>query len=442
MKNPFKKISVSQIIILGFIAVILFGSLLLSLPIASRDRQWTSYSDALFTAVSSTCVTGLVVVDTATKWSLFGQIVILALIQIGGLGVITVAITIMMITKKRIGLQERAAVRDSLSATQLGGVVRLMRFILAVTFCIEIAGAISLSFAFVPKYGFFRGVWYGIFHSVSSFCNAGFDLLGRGNEFCSLTDYASDPLVNITVMFLIVSGGIGFLTWQDIRENKFRFSKYRMQTKVILVATTMLIILPATWFFFVDFADKPMGERALLSLFQAITPRTAGSNTADLNAMSESSRAVMIMLMLTGGASGSTAGGIKINTVSVLALATVSIFRRNKDVNAFRRRISDETIRKAAAVAALYIALWAAGGIALSAIENLSLSACLYETASAIGTVGLSLGITPTLSVASRAILSSFMFIGRIGGVTFAFAAVIKKNDPAARLPEGKINIG
>ena len=442
MKNPLKKISVSQIIILGFIAVILMGSLLLSLPIASRDMQWTSYADALFTAVSSTCVTGLVVVDTATKWSLFGQIVILVLIQIGGLGVITVAMTIMMITKKRIGLQERAAVRDSLSANQLGGVVRLMRFILAVTFCIEIAGAILLSFAFVPKYGFFRGVWYGIFHSVSSFCNAGFDLLGRGNEFCSLTDYAADPLVNITIMFLIISGGIGFLTWQDIKEHKLRFSKYRMQTKVILVATATLIMLPAIWFFFIDFSDKPISERILLSLFQAVTPRTAGSNTADLNAMSDGSRAIMIMLMLTGGASGSTAGGIKINTVSVLALAMVSIFKRNKDVNAFRRRISDETIRKAAAVASLYIALWVAGGIAISAMENLPLSACLYETASAIGTVGLSLGITRTLSLGSRAILSSFMFIGRIGGMTFAFAAIIKKNDPTARMPEGKINIG
>ena len=346
-------------------------------------------------------------------------------------------------TKHKIGLHERAAVRDSLAATQIGGVVRLMRFIVSTTFVIEFIGAVLLSIVFVPEFGFFKGVWYGIFHSVSSFCNAGIDILGgKGNEFASLTAYAGNPLVIITVSLLIVSGGIGFLTWDDIRKHKFRLREYRLQSKIILSATAILIILPAVWFFFFDFSSESTGRRILMSLFMAITPRTAGSNTADLNSMTSASKFITILLMLTGGASGSTAGGIKINTVTLLFIAMISIFRRNRDVNVFRRRISDAIIRRAAAVASLYITLWALGGIAISAIEGLPVLDCLYETASAIGTVGLSLGITPTLSTASRIILTAFMFIGRMGGITFAFATIIKKNDPTARLPEEKINVG
>ena len=442
MKNFFKKVSVSQIVIMGFLAVILAGSFLLCLPIASNDGQWTKYSDALFTSVSSVCVTGLVVVDTATKWSFFGQFVILILIQVGGLGVITVAITIMMFAHRKIGLHERAAVRDSLSLPHIGGVVRFMRFVLATTLVIELIGAVLLSIAFIPDYGFFKGVWYGIFHSVSSFCNAGFDLLGEGAPFTSLTRYSANPLVSITVMLLIISGGIGFLTWDDIRKHKFKLSAYRVQSKIIIAATAALVLLPAIWFFFIDFSDKPLGERILVSLFQAVTPRTAGSNVADLTTMHQSSKLLTMLLMIIGGASGSTAGGMKINTFGILFITTVSLFKRNKDVNAFRRRISDETIRKAAAVMLLYILLFTVSGVAISEIENLPILDSLFETASAIGTVGLSLGVTPTLKLASRIILMTLMFFGRMGGITFAFATVIRKKDPTARLPEDKLNIG
>lgn len=442
MKGLFKKISVSQIVILGFLLLIAVGSFLLSLPIAANDGHWTKYSDALFTSVSSVCVTGLVVADTATKWSFFGQLVIMILIQTGGLGIITVVITILTFTHRKIGLHERAAIRDSLSLPQIGGVIRFVRFVLATTLVIEALGAIALSIAFIPDYGFFKGVWYGIFHSVSSFCNAGFDLLGEGNPFSSLTAYRSNPLVCITVMALIVSGGIGFLTWDDIKKHKLKFWAYRMQTKMIIVATAALIILPALWFFFFDFADMPMGERILTSLFQAVTPRTAGSNVANLNSMRESSKFLTVALMLIGGASGSTAGGMKINTFAILCVTAVSLFKRNKDVNAFRRRISDETIRKAAAVAALYVALFLLGGIAISEIDNLPVLSALYEAASAVGTVGLSLGITPTLSIGSRIILMALMFFGRMGGITFAFATIIRKNEPTARLPEDKLNVG
>lgn len=442
MRNFLKRISVSQIVILGFLALILVGSFLLSLPIASNDGEWTDYFDALFTAVSSACVTGLVIADTATKWSFFGQLVILLLIQVGGLGVITVVITVMMFAHKKIGLHERAAVRDSLSLNQLAGVVRFMRFILSTTFIIEGLGAIVLSIPFVRDYGLIKGVWFGIFHSVSSFCNAGFDLLGSGAPFSSLTHYSADPIVSITIMFLIVSGGIGFLTWDDIRKNKFRFSAYRLQTKLILALTAFMILIPAVWFFFVDFGGKPIGERVLLSLFQAITPRTAGINTADLTLMSQGSKFILISLMLVGGSSGSTAGGMKINTFGILLVTTASLFKRNKDVVAFRRRISEETIRKAAAVAVLYLTLFVSCGVAISQIEGLAILDALFETASAIGTVGLSLGVTPTLGLASRIILVCLMFFGRMGGITFAFAAIIKKKEPTARMPEDKLNVG
>ena len=443
MKRFFRVQSPARLISLGFAATILLGSALLMLPCSVRDGAELKYIDALYTSTSAVCVTGLIAVDAGDTFTSFGQVILALLIQIGGLGVITIAIAVLTWTKHKIGLRERAAVRDSLAATQIGGVVRLMRFIVSTTFVIEFIGAVLLSIVFVPEFGFFKGIWYGIFHSVSSFCNAGIDILGgKGNEFASLTAYAGNPLVIITVSLLIVSGGIGFLTWDDIRKHKFRLREYRLQSKIILSATAILIILPAVWFFFFDFSSESTGRRILMSLFMAITPRTAGSNTADLNSMTSASKFITILLMLTGGASGSTAGGIKINTVTLLFIAMISIFRRNRDVNVFRRRISDAIIRRAAAVASLYITLWALGGIAISAIEGLPVLDCLYETASAIGTVGLSLGITPALSTASRIILTAFMFIGRMGGITFAFATIIKKNDPTARLPEEKINVG
>ena len=290
-----------QIMILGFAGVILLGALVLMLPIATVQRVWTPFHEALFTSTSAVCVTGLVVQDTGSYWSAFGQTVILLLIQIGGLGVITGAVTFLMLSGRNITLKERSAMQDAISAPAVGGIVRLTRFILKGTFLVELLGALALLPVFCRDYGL-RGVWMSVFHSVSAFCNAGFDILGRTDSlYPSLTAYAADPLVNIVIMLLIIVGGIGFLTWDDVCTHGLHLRRYRMQSKVILSATALLIVLPAVLFFLTDFADLPMGERILASLFQSVTPRTAGYNTVNLTEMTDASQAVTILLRLHGG---------------------------------------------------------------------------------------------------------------------------------------------
>lgn len=350
-----------QIMILGFAGVILLGALVLMLPIASVQRIWTPFHEALFTSTSAVCVTGLVVQDTGSYWSAFGQTVILLLIQIGGLGVITGAVTFLMLAGRNITLRERSAMQDAISAPAVGGIVRLTRFILKGTFLVELLGALALLPAFCRDYGL-RGVWMSVFHSVSAFCNAGFDILGRTDSlYPSLTAYAADPLVNIVIMLLIIVGGIGFLTWDDVCTHGLHLRRYRMQSKVILSATALLITIPAFLFYLTDFADLPVGERILASLFQSVTPRTAGYNTVDLTEMTDASQAVTILLMLTGGAPGSTAGGMKVTTLAVLIANAIAAFRRREDPQIFHRRLEHSAVRNAAAILLLYLGLTFAG---------------------------------------------------------------------------------
>ena len=301
----------ARIILIGFALLILAGALLLTLPISTRDGQGASFFDALFTATSATCVTGLVVQDTSLYWSGFGQAVIILLIQIGGLGVVTVGGAFAILSGRRIGLMQRSTMQEAIAAPKVGGVVRLTTFILRSALVIELIGAIALFPVFVQEFGVLRGAWYALFHSISAFCNAGFDLMGVKAPFSSLTDYAGHPVVPIVIALLIVVGGIGFLTWEDIRTNRLCFKKYRMQSKVILTVTGALIVLPTVYFFFFEFSQEPMGRRFLLSLFQAVTPRTAGFNTADLTAMSETGQSLITILMLIGGSPVGTAGGMK-----------------------------------------------------------------------------------------------------------------------------------
>ena len=430
-----------QIMILGFAGVILLGALVLMLPIATASHTWTPFHEALFTSTSAVCVTGLVVQDTGSYWSGFGQTVILLLIQIGGLGVITAAVTFLMLSGKNISLKERSAMQDAISAPVVGGIVRLTRFILKGTFLVELVGALALLPAFYRDYGL-RGVWMAIFHSVSAFCNAGFDILGRaGALYPSLTAYISDPLVNIVIMLLIIVGGIGFLTWDDICTHKWHIRRYRVQSKVILWTSALLIIIPAVFFFVVDFTGSSTGTRLLASTFQSVTTRTAGFNTADLTAMTPTSKSVMILLMLIGGSPGSTAGGMKTTTFAVLILNMVATFCQKEDIEIFGRRLDSHAIKNAATIVALYIILFFIGGIAISSIEHLPLLDCLFETASAVGTVGLTLGITPTLGIPSQLILILLMFFGRVGGLTLIYAAIsIKQN--GVKLPLEKITVG
>ena len=436
-----------QVIILGFLLVILLGSMLLTLPIATVSRESASFSDALFTSVSAVCVTGLVVRDTATYWSGFGQAVILCMIQIGGMGVVTLAVAIAMLSGRKISLMQRSTMQEAISAHHVGGIVKLTGFILKVTLCIELGGAVLLALAFSGNFPPLQSIWYGLFHSISAFCNAGFDLMGRQAPFSSLTAYAANPLVNITVMALIVIGGVGFLTWQDVRANGWHLRAYRLQSKIILSMTLILILLPALAFFLLEFtggdwAGKTLGERVLASLFQSVTPRTAGFNTVDLTAMREASLTLVILLMLTGGSPGSTAGGMKTTTVAVLFLSAVSVCKRRETVRCFGRRIDADALRSAAAILLMYLMLFLLGGLAISLLEDLPVLTCLFEAASAIGTVGLTLGITPGLCAASRFILMGLMFFGRVGGLTLIFAAASGKRAYVSRLPKEKITVG
>ena len=431
-----------QLIILGFAGVILLGALILMLPVASASGAWTPFRESLFTSTSAVCVTGLVIYDSGSYWSGFGQGVILLLIQIGGLGVITMAATFLMLAGKNISLKERSAMQDAISAPAVGGIVRLTRFILKGTFFIELLGALAMLPVFCRDYGS-RGIWMSVFHSVSAFCNAGFDILGRpGNLYPSLTAYIADPLINTIVMLLIVTGGIGFLTWDDVCTHRLHLRRYRMQSKVILAATGLLILFPAILFFFTDFSDLPMEQRFLASLFQAVTPRTAGYNTADLTAMTEASRAVMTVLMLIGGAPGSTAGGMKVTTLTVLTANAFATFRRRAEPQLFHRRLEGAAVRNASTILMLYLTLFFTGAVIISTAEGLPLSACLYETASAVGTVGLTLGLTPQLGTLSQWILIVLMFLGRVGGLTLIYAAYSGRDLSCARFPQEKITVG
>lgn len=436
-----KKLTSFQIIIFGFSSVILLGTILLMLPVSSRSGMGAPFFDALFTSTSAVCVTGLVVHDTASYWSAFGQAVILFLIQIGGMGVITVAAAFAMISGRKISLMQRSTMQEAIAAPKVGGIVRLTGFIVKTALMIELIGAAAMVPVFCRDFGF-KGLWLALFHSVSAFCNAGFDLMGADSPFSSLTGYAAQPVINLTVMALIIVGGIGFLTWDDIRTNHTHFHKYRMQSKVILWTTAILLFVPAVYFYFYEFTSMEPGGKILVSLFQAVTPRTAGFNTVDLAQLSEPGQWIVILLMLIGGGPGSTAGGMKTTTIAVLFAAALSTFRQKEDTNFFGRRIENGVVRNAATILLMYLGLFFTGGLLISIMEGLPMLTCLFETASAVGTVGLSLGITPELGAVSRLILILLMFLGRVGGLTLVFAALSGNRKTASRLPQERITVG
>ena len=437
-----KHLTSFQLIILGFAGVILIGALILTLPVSSASGVVTPFDQALFTSTSAVCVTGLVVQDTGSYWSVFGQAVILALIQIGGLGVVTVAVSVFMLSGRKISLMQRSTMQDAISAPKVGGIVRLTKFILRGTFLIEALGAVLLLPVFCRDFGI-KGIWMSVFHSISAFCNAGFDILGTTDHtFVSLTGYSRNIWLNIVIMLLIITGGIGFLTWEDFYINKFKFKRYRMQSKIILMTTAILICLPAIFFFTNDFKMFSGEERTLLSFFQSITTRTAGFNTADYTSLSSSGRGLTILLMFIGGSPGSTAGGIKTTTIAVLVANAFAVFRRQKSPEMFGRRMEEKAVHDAAAIFTLYLVLSLTGAFIISTVEGLPLSECLFETTSAIATVGLSLGLTPHLGIVSQGILIFLMFIGRVGGLTMIYAALSGSKSSVARLPQERITVG
>lgn len=447
MKLEKRRMNHAQIIAIGYLLVILVGTLILMLPVSARPGETTKFFDALFTATSATCVTGLVVVDTATHWSIFGQCIILLMIQIGGMGFMTMGVMFAMLMKKTISLKVRGLLQESVNSIQLGGVVKLARMIIKGTILVEGLGAIALLFVFVPEFGIIKGIYFSIFHSVSAFCNAGFDLMGNvTGEYSSFVGYAGNAWLNITLMALITVGGIGFFVWNDILKNKINIKKYTLHTKITLSATVLILVVSAVLFFVFERNGlmKGMGvkETILASLFSSVTPRTAGFNTIDTGALSGSSKLLTMVLMFIGGSPGSTAGGVKTVTFTVLVVYVWSNLRNETGCNIFGRRLPDEAIKKACNVFALNLFLAVAAIIAISYIQPIKMDELLFEVFSAIGTVGMSTGVTRELTTASRLIIVLLMYCGRIGSMSFALSFTERKSVAPVKLPEENVLIG
>ena len=436
------RLSGSQSILLGFLTMIAAGALLLMLPVSTKTEEWTSFTDAFFTATSASCVTGLVVYDTATHWSVFGQIVILTMIQIGGMGVVTMTTILSRLIGKKLSLQARTTLQEAVSAPNLGEILKYTRFICIGTVIFEAAGAVIMAPVFMSEYGVIKGLWISVFTSISAFCNAGFDLNGSHGPFSSMVPYMDNPVIVITLVLLILTGGLGFLTWLDIRKHGLKFSRYSTQSKIIIAMEIVLVFLPMIYLFFGEYDYLPFGQRFLASLFQAVTPRTAGFNTTDYNFFSGTGILLTVILMLIGGAPGSTAGGMKITTVAVLFFTMISVFKHEKSPAVFKRRIRSEAIYGAIAVFMLDVMLAVLGSMSIARIEHRAFLTALFESASAVGTVGLSMGITPTLHTVSKFILIILMYTGRVGGLTLVFAAITRKSTGNRQYPADNIAVG
>lgn len=436
------RLNAVQTLTVSFAILIFAGGLLLALPFAARDGRSIPFLDALFTAASASCVTGLSLYDTASQFSLFGQAVIMLLIQVGGLGFMTVSILVSLLLKRRVGLHRRAVLMDTVGALQLGGVVRLTRRALLVTGVCEGMGAALLAFWFCPRYGFVQGIWMAVFHAVSAYCNAGFDLLGNGT---SLVAAAGEPFLNVVIMALVICGGLGFLVWDDLLTYGRQFRRWRLHSKIVLTFTMAIFAGSAAAFYFLEggraFANVPAPQRALMAAFQSVTARTAGFSTVDQAALSQSGTLLMLILMFIGAGSGSTGGGTKVNTFAVLVLSSFARVRRQEDVNAFHRRLDGETIQKAYSSVSLYLLACLAGCMVLC-LQGVSLDDAAFEAVSAIGTVGLSRGITASLPALSKWAVLLLMFAGRVGSMSVAMAVTRERPQPKRRNVPEKILIG
>ena len=446
IKKRHKNLTEFRYIAVGFFLTILSGAIMLSLPFSSRDGQWTNFLDSLFTATSATCVTGLVVFDTFRHWSIIGQLVILVLIQIGGMGFISIGVAFSMLLHKKIGLRQRDLMQESVNALEIGGIVRLFSVIIRGTFLIEGIGAVLLAIRFIPDFGILRGIYFSVFHSISAFCNAGFDLMGINEEYSSFTKYAADPLVNITIMLLIIIGGIGFPIWNEVRIKKFKLSRYSLHAKIV-ISTTLILVFGGGLFMYIfeksnTIAGMDTPGAIFASLFGSVTARTAGFNTVDTAALTQESKLLTIVLMFIGGSPGSTAGGIKTTTMAVMIIYIVSYLRGCNGCNVFGRKISSEVIKKAGMVLIINLVLGLTAVIAILATSNMEMDDVLFEVYSAISTVGMTTGITRDLNTVGRIIIIIMMYCGRIGSMTFVLSFVHRPDKANIELPEEKVIIG
>ncbi|MFE0557171.1 TrkH family potassium uptake protein [Paenibacillus lautus] len=438
------RLSPPQILVLGFAAIIFIGTALLMLPISTSTGEPLEFIDALFTSTSATCVTGLVVVDTGTTFSSFGQVVIMLLIQIGGLGFMTMATLFALALKRRISLKDRLILQEAMNQSSMEGIVRLIRRVLLYSLIIEACGAIILSIRWAFDMPIGQAIYYGVFHAVTMFNNAGFDLFG---DFRSLTGYVYDPVVNIVVMFLIVSGGIGFIVLSDLID----FRKQRrlsLHSKVVLTMTATLLLVGFIVILIFEFTNPRTlgslnwGGKFFGALFQSVTPRTAGANTIDITGLRQATQFFIVILMFIGASPGSTGGGIKTTTFTIMVGAVIAMMRGREDIVMFRYRLAQERVLKALTIALLALLLVLIVSMILSTTEEGSFLEILFETTSAFGTVGLSMGLTPELTGFGKILISITMFAGRLGPLTLAYALGPKKGKELYRHPEGKMIIG
>lgn len=431
-----------RILAVGFFITIFIGALLLNLPMASQNSRSIGFIDALFTSASAVCVTGLTVVNTAEHWTGFGQVVIIMLIQIGGLGIMTMATIFALVSGKKISLRERLIIKEQLNQESLTGLVKLIKYVIAMTFGIEIIGAALLSVKFIPEYGLWKGLWFSVFHAISAFCNAGFDITGN-----SFMDYNGSPITIITLSLLIIFGGLGFGVIIDIWRHR-SWQRLSLHSKLVIIISALLIllgtilILALEWGNPATIKDLPLSEKILASLFAAIVPRTAGFNSIDVGSMLQTSAFLTIVLMFIGGSPGSTAGGIKTSTIGVIFMATISIIKGDRDIEIFKKRIPQETVLKALAIVTVGMALIIGVSFVLTITEKWSFLDTMFEATSAFATVGLSRGMTPNLSDAGKLIITATMYAGRVGPLTMAFAFGYHKIHKRYRYSEGHVTVG
>ena len=444
-----KSFNSTRFVVISFAVIILTGALLLMLPISSNSGTWTDFLTCLFTATSSTCVTGLILVDTAVHWSLFGQIVIIVMIQLGGLGFMPIFTLISLALRRRIGLSERLAMASTFNLNDMDGVVRVVRHATIGTFTMEGIGALLLASRFIPDLGLAKGLWAGVFHGISAFCNAGFDVLGdKYGAFTSIISYNDDPVVLLVTGALIVIGGLGFFVWEDIWVHR-SWKKFSLYTKMVLTMTAMLLVLGGLFFFIVEhdnpatLGDMPFWQKGLNSLFQSITLRTAGFDSIGQDGLQDSSKALSVILMLVGGSSGSTAGGVKTGTVAVLLLAFRASLAGREQVTIRGRSISYRRVMDAMTLVLMVVFLFLASSMVISTIEPFSYLDTAYEVASAMGTVGVTTGITPSLTAFSQSILIALMYLGRVGIMSFSVAFLVNRQKNAKiKYPTVDIMIG
>lgn len=446
MQNILKnktKLNGVQILALGFLVAIIIGAIILSLPISSRSGEPTNFLDAIFTSTSAVCVTGLITLDTSTHWSTFGQTVIMTLIEIGGLGFMSFAVLISLILGKKITLRERLVMQEAMNTFSIQGLVRMVKYVLAFTVSVQFFGALLLSTQFVPEYGISKGVFYSIFHSISAFCNAGFDLFGT-----SLVGYSNNTVVILVISVLIIIGGLGFTVLLELYNFK-GIKKLSLHAKLVIITTLILVFGGAMLMLLFEYnnpqtiANMNIKDKLLNSFFASVSPRTAGFNSVPTNGMTLASKILTVILMVIGGSPGSTAGGLKTVTCGILVLTVISLIRGREDVECFGRRFTKELVIKAFTIVFIGLSLVIGVTMILSYTEvGASFIDLLYESASALGTVGLTLGLTPNLSAVGKILIMIMMYLGRVGPITVMLALTRKRKKSGYKYPEGKILIG